>query len=551
VADGRGKRPPTEALVTLRQRIDALPARSPERRALLESTAALYGISRPTLYRALNVQQRPKPVRRADRGRPRKLAVAELERACEIIAALKLRTTNRKGRHLSTNRAIELLEGEGVETPDGLVRLAPGTLTRTTANRYLRQWGYDHARVTRQPAAVRFQAEHSNALWQFDMSPSDLKEVPVPLWSAPGRGAPTLMLYSIVDDRSGAVYQEYRCVYGEDAESALRFLYNAMASKAGDSGLVLQGIPDAIYLDNGPVAKSRVFKNVMACLGVQVMPHMPAGKDGRRVTARSKGKVERPFRTVKEAHETLYHFHKPQDEAEANLWLHRYLASYNAQPHRAEPHSRSEDWLAHLPAAGLRAMCDWERYCAFAREPEHRLVAGDARVTVEGVIYDVAAELAGETVVLWWGLFDQDLYVEHDDRRFGPYQPSGGPIPLHRYRKAAKSRLDERADRVAVLTDRLGLPRATMDGGGAALRLPTPQSSAVPDHRPFAGPDPFQQLAYPTILAAKHAIADEIGQPLARLLVEDRRFIDALVHATLDKPEVLARVRERFNKGRP
>ena len=278
---------------------------------------------------------------------------------------------------------------------------------------------------------------------------------------------------------------------------------------------------------------------------------MPAGKDGRRVTARSKGKVERPFRTVKEAHETLYHFHKPQDEAEANLWLHRYLASYNAQPHRAEPHSRSEDWLAHLPAAGLRAMCDWERYCAFAREPEHRLVAGDARVTVEGVIYDVAAELAGETVVLWWGLFDQDLYVEHDDRRFGPYQPSGGPIPLHRYRKAAKSRLDERADRVAVLADRLGLPRATMDGGGAALRLPTPQSSAVPDHRPFAGPDPFQQLAYPTILAAKHAIADEIGQPLARLLVEDRRFIDALVHATLDKPEVLARVRERFNKGRP
>jgi hypothetical protein len=34
------------------------------------------------------------------------------------------------------------------------------------------------------------------------------------------------------------------------------------------------------------------------------------------VTARAKGKVERPCRTVKEAHETLYHFHTPQDEAE-------------------------------------------------------------------------------------------------------------------------------------------------------------------------------------------------------------------------------------------
>jgi hypothetical protein len=28
-------------------------------------------------------------------------------------------------------------------------------------------------------------------------------------------------------------YQKYRCVYGEDAESALRFLFNAMAAKAG------------------------------------------------------------------------------------------------------------------------------------------------------------------------------------------------------------------------------------------------------------------------------------------------------------------------------
>src|SRR5271168_4709846 len=73
--------------------------------------------------------------------------------------------------------------------------------------------------MTRQPPAVRFQAEHSNALWHFDMSPSDLKQLPTPPWIDPDRsGAPTLMLFSVVDDRSGAAYQEYRCVYGEDAE---------------------------------------------------------------------------------------------------------------------------------------------------------------------------------------------------------------------------------------------------------------------------------------------------------------------------------------------
>ena len=33
-----------------------------------------------------------------------------------------------------------------------------------------------------------------------------------------------------------------------------------------------------------------------------------------------------------------------------------------------------------------------------------------------GVAYMVDAELAGETVSLWWGLFDNELYVEHGVR---------------------------------------------------------------------------------------------------------------------------------------
>ncbi len=43
--------------------------------------------------------------------------------------------------------------------------------------------------------------------------------------------------------------------------------------------------------------------------------------------------------------------------------------------------------------------------------------------------------LAGEEVILWWGLFDHELFVEFGDKRYGPYRAVGGPIPLHRYRK--------------------------------------------------------------------------------------------------------------------
>jgi len=368
---------PSETLLSLRSRLASLPPRSAARKEEVQRIASLFGVSPSTIYRALKSFSQPKGLRRNDRGHPRRFSDREKVKFCEIIVAMKLRTTNRQGRHISTNRAIEILEQYGVQTPDGFVQPEPGQLRPTTINRWLRIWGYDQPRMTRAPAAVRFEAKHSNTLWQFDISPSDLKHIEQPEWVDPKRGNPTMMLFSIVDDGSGVAYQEYRCAYGEDVETALRFMFNAMAPKEDTP---FQGIPEMIYLDNGPVAKSLVFQNMMERLGINWQTHMPAGSDGNRTTARSKGKVERPFRSVKEAHETLYHFHKPQTEAEANSWLRNFINRYNEKPHRREPHSRLEDWIANLPQSGLREMCSWERYCAFAREPERRKVGSGARI---------------------------------------------------------------------------------------------------------------------------------------------------------------------------
>ena len=545
---------PAEALLDLRRRLVQLPPRHRERRMLVGGVADFYGVSRATVYRALRGQLQPKGLRRADRGEPRRIPRADLERYCEIIAALKIRTSNKKGRRLSTARAIALIEEHGVETPDGLLRAAPGVLARATVNRYLRQWGYDHTHLTRAPAAVRFEARTSNALWQFDVSPSDLKEIDQPAWIDPDRGGPDRkgrpvpMLFSVVDDRSGAAYQEYRCVRGEDVETGLRFLFNAMAPKAGD-GPALEGIPEALYLDNGPIAKSAVFGLVMERLSVRVMTHMPAGSDGTRPTARAKGKVERPFRTVKEAHETLYHFHKPQTEEEANVWLRHFLDRYNAQPHRREPHSRIEDWLANLPQAGLRRMCAWERFTAFAREPERRKVGGDARIRVEGTIYEVDPDLAGETVTVWWGLFDTELFVEHGDDRYGPYAPSGGPIPLHRYRRPRMSEQDKRAERIGTLADRISIPRAALSGASEAVGQ-TAEIIAI-TQRPFADPDPYRQLSYASRLDALRGIADTLRRPLARLNPDDLAFVHGLVDRTLEKAAIAAAIKDRFPPRRP
>jgi len=544
---GRHKEIPPDSLLQLRQRLDRLPRKSPERAKQIEAIASLYGISSTSVYRAMQRFLKPRSVHRADHGKPRILPKSELERYCEWIAALKLRTTNKNGRHLSAQRAIYLMEEYGIETPQGLVRAPKGLLSKSTVDVYLRQFHLDQGRLRREPPAVRFQAELSNDCWQFDMSPSDLKYIESPTWVDPAKGQPTLMLFSVVDDRSGVNYQEYRCVYGEDAESALRFLFNAMTLK-DDPAFPFQGRPKMIYLDNGPVAKSRVFQNVMLALGIEWKTHVPAGKDGNRTTARAKGKVERAFRSVKEAYETLYHFHKPETEPQANEWLHRYLIhDYNQRPHRSEPHTRMEDWLANLPPEGIREMCAWEQFCRFAREPEQRKVGGDARLTIDGTAYEVEPDMAGETVVLLWGLFDEQLFVEFEGERTGPYYPVSGPIPLHRYRAFKRGKADERADRIRTLADLLGLPIAALAGDQVHL-MPSPVTIDLPK-QPFDS-QPFE-YQFPNAIAAKLAIADDLATPLAKLPMEDRIFIDQVLAETLTRSIVLAQVRGYFRDNKP
>jgi len=245
-------------------------------------------------------------------------------------------------------------------------------------------------------------------------------------------------------------------------------------------------------------------------------------------------------------HETLYHFHEPATEEEANAWLLNFLVRYNAMEHRSEAHSRMDDWLGNLPPSGVRAMCNWERFCTFAREPERRKVGSDARITAAGTSYVVDPEVAGETVLLWWGLFDNDLYVEHGDKRFGPYLPDGGPIPLHRYRAFKKTALEKQTDRIEELAAKLSLTRAAVTGLPHSFTdlVSEPQVSTVA----FADPDPFQEIQYPNAMAAKRAIADYLGMPLAKLSAEQLAEINGIVGTTLDKKQVLDQVRRLFRR---
>jgi hypothetical protein len=54
------------------------------------------------------------------------------------------------------------------------------------------------------------------------------------------------------------------------------------------------------------------------------------------------------------------------------------------------------------------------------------------------------------------------------------------------------------------------------------------------------------EYQFPNVIAAKLAIADDLAQPLTKLPVADRAFIDGVLADTLTRSVVLSRVRSHF-----
>ena len=129
------------------------------------------------------------------------------------------------------------------------------------------------------------------------------------------------------------------------------------------------------------------------------------------------------LRTVKDA-ETLYHFFisLKQNNKQTHGYTRYLIHDYNLCQHRTEHHTCLDDWLANLPTEGIREMCAWEQFCRFVASL-NGVVGVDARISIDGTAYEVDPAMAGETVILLWGLFDSELYIEFEGDRSGPYYP--------------------------------------------------------------------------------------------------------------------------------
>lgn len=141
------------------------------------------------------------------------------------------------------------------------------------------------------------------------------------------------------------------------------------------------------------------------------------------------------------------------------------------------------------------------------------------------------------------GVFDNELHIEFEGERTGPYYPISGPIPLNRYRAFRKGAISQKAERIRNLAQQLSLPIAALTGENIALI-----SQPVPHDIPRQSFPTAAEDSYVSIIAAKLAIAGELATPLAKLQLADRQFIDQLLGETLIRRIVLDRVREYFRK---
>jgi hypothetical protein len=140
--------------------------------------------------------------------------------------------------------------------------------------------------------------------------------------------------------------------------------------------------------------------------------------------------------------------------------------------------------------------------------------------------------------------------VESDGKRYGPFNPTGGPIPLHRFRKYKKTRAEKRADTIEALAREINLSK---DALSSDTRIAEAFERKIPDNTrfiTFKDPDPFNEFTYPNIIAAKKAISEYLGIPLAKLDPDQLATINDFLSKSLKKRDVMDKIKTYFRAQR-
>jgi putative transposase len=322
-----------------------------------------------------------RPQERCDKGVPRAMPEAVLEKAIALRLQQPARTTPMLVELLQRDPAVQLRE----------------PLNAHTLSTHLRARGKTRRLLAQSPRAFhRFEQESVNALWQGDAMVGPW--LPDPREPGKKRRA---HLFCFLDDHSRLVpHAEF---FWEEALPRLERVLKVAILK--------RGLPKALYVDNGQVYHATQLAAACASLGVDCRHTAPYAPE-------SKGKQERFFETVR-----LQFMPEVETSAIASLaelnesfWAWLELV-YHRHPHSETGQSPLERYQAGI--ASVR-QADGETLRKAFLWREKRKVRKDGRIELQGNSYRVDPQFVGRQIELRFDPFDLSaLEVFLDGRCFG------------------------------------------------------------------------------------------------------------------------------------
>ena len=308
-----------------------------------------------------------RPQERADKGIPRVLPEAALQKAIALRQEQPARTTP---------MLVELLQRDPHLKLDR-------PLNAHTLTTHLRICGQTRRLLAQAPRSFRrFERDHPNSLWQGDAMVGPWLPDP----SQPGKKR-RAHLFCFLDDHSRLIpHAEF---FWDEALPRLERVLKLAILK--------RGLPKALYVDNGQVYNATQFSVACASLGIECIHTAPYSPE-------AKGKQERFFETVR-----LQFMPEVETSAIATLadlnesfwaWLELIYHPHQHGETGQSPLERYQAGLAQIhlaEAETLRKAFLWR---------EKRKVRKDGRIELQGNTYRVDPQLTGRQIELHFDPFD-------------------------------------------------------------------------------------------------------------------------------------------------
>jgi transposase InsO family protein len=340
------------------------------------------------------------PKRRRDKGRAQVLTAEQKT----LLLAIR-----REHRSASASLILRTLVTEG--------RLAKEAVSPATLRRLYAEHGLERLPRHRRGdelARLRWEASRPNVLWQGDVCHG-------PALKIKGKSVP-LRIHALIDDASRFIVG-IAALSTERESDMLGFFVRAIRS---------HGLPETLYLDNGPTYTGDTLRTVCSRLGVSLVHPRPRDPQ-------AKGKVERFFRTLRQG--CLDHLGQMASLHDVSVRILAFIdGHYHVAPHASLMGKSPLQVWTEQKAPQDHATEDHLREAFTMRG--NRRIRNDNTLSVGGLDWQLdQSYLAGHLVQVARCLIDPNVapWVEHDGKRL-PLVPVDPKSNAHRTRPKRHSK---------------------------------------------------------------------------------------------------------------